>query len=184
MRRRSNTRWPTDWKERRSWRFQPWPQDYSKPGGAGVGAAANQLDLRRRGPALLEDDSLAQLFQRFRRRAPAHDQLVLLVDVVARVLEAEAELAVIGQQDQATAVEVETPDGMKALRRRPVAHQGRDQGSMAPVTDGGEVPGGLVDSQVAMLRESRLHLGSIDGDDVLARHHQQAAGRRPGCRSL
>src|SRR6188472_4171166 len=72
---------------------------------------AGQVDGGRRGPPVVELDTVAERAQRALADRPAADaRAVALRDLEARVREAVRELAVVGEQDQAGRVGVESSD--------------------------------------------------------------------------
>jgi hypothetical protein len=72
--------------------------------------------------------------------------------------EAVRELAVVGQQDQPYCVDVETPHGVQAKRRRDERH---DRRAALWVACGGHHPRGFVD-RVHGERVSRAHRLAVD----------------------
>ena len=94
---------------------------------------------------------------------PLDLNLVDARDLVARMEEAVAELAVIGEQEQALGVEVEATDGEQPLgaRGQEIDHNGPALG-IAPAR---HVTARLVQEHVAM-RGNRGQRPPVDGDDV------------------
>ena len=99
--------------------------------------------------------------------APLDLNLVDARDLVARMEKAVAELAVIGEQEQALGVEVEATD-----REQPLGARGQEidhDGAPLRIAPARHVAARLVQEQVAMRGDARGQRAAVDGDDVAAR---------------
>jgi hypothetical protein len=82
---------------------------------AGVAlVAVEHVYLGRGCEAAFDHNALTKLGDGFTVGPAAHDYLVLLIDLVAGVGEAEGEVAVVGEEEQAGGVGVEPADGVEA----------------------------------------------------------------------
>ena len=106
----ASTGCPTASHMRRTWRLRPSRIVSS------ITSPRTPAHLRGRGRPVLELDARRAAARSACRRAgpPPTRDAVGLGHLKARVGEAVGELAVVGQQDQAAAVDVQTPDGIEA----------------------------------------------------------------------
>ena len=82
----------------------------------------------------------------------AHADLIVLFDLVARMGQAVDQIAVVGQQQQALGVVVETADRHDA--RTAAAHEIRDRFAAALILERGDVAARLVQHEVALFLAS------------------------------
>lgn len=106
-----------------------------------------QLHLPRNYPGPFDRRPPLELLHRRRIRHPAHLDGVLSPNPVARVAQAQRQLAVVGQHQQPLGVEIQAPDGKHALLDGP-PHQVHHRRAPLRVIDRGDHPGGLVQQQV------------------------------------
>jgi hypothetical protein len=125
-------------------------------------------DPRGRCRPVVELDARAQRVQRVRpHRGARYDRAVRLVDLEARVRQVVGKLAVVGQQDQAGRVGVQTTDREEAQGPAEETDDGRAPLRVARRRDD---PGGLVDRVDDSSDRTVADPGAVERDLVVGRN--------------
>lgn len=135
-------------------------------------AAAETDILGRLGRAVFEVDPPAQDVQRFLGRNAAHLRPIGLWDMVARVGQTVQKLAVVGQEDQAFRVNVQSPD---RAEHRLIAqiHQVRDKLGRMRILQRRHHPARLIQCDIIPLTR-KLDRAAIEEDPVGIQVHFRA----------
>jgi hypothetical protein len=162
------------------------------------GGLADDPDLLRHDPLAFDRDAVAQALDRGIRWSGEGEDVILLVEPVARMHDPIRHVPVVGQEQQTLGVAIEPPDRVDALRHRDQIHHGP---AVAFVFGGRDIAARLVEQDVPRplclqdlavdtdLRADRIRfraeLGdghAIDADPACGNHLLSGAARADASR--
>jgi hypothetical protein len=135
---------------------------------------AGDANLFRDDPLALDRDPVTKALEGGVGRSHQSEDVILLVEAVARMHDAIRDVAIVGQEQQALGVAVEPADGIDPLGNR---HQIHYRAAVALILGGGDVAARFVEQDVAWplrleqlavdanSRASRIGLGAELGHD-------------------